>query len=152
MGVIVTFDYGAWSARYMDLAPYINSNTATECFEEATLYQANDGSGPVNDPTRALQLLNMLTAHIAAIDYPVTGNPSSPNASSTLVGRISDATEGSVTVSAQNDYPPGTVQWFQQTKYGSAWYAATAQYRRMKYRPGNRWGYGLGGRRFGRFL
>jgi hypothetical protein len=54
---------------------------------------------------------------------------------SPLVGRIDNASEGSVAVATQNDYPPGTPQWFQQTKYGSDYWAASAPFRTMRYRP-----------------
>ena len=78
-------------------------------------------------------LLNMLTAHIAALNAPLGGQPSSP-----LVGRVSNATEGTVTVATDNQYPPGSVQWYQQTKYGAAFWAASAQYRTAIYAPGPR--------------
>ena len=78
-------------------------------------------------------LLGMVTAHIAALNAPLSGHPAS-----TLVGRISSATEGSVTVATQNDYPPGTAQWWQQTKYGAAFWAASAQFRTARYVHGPR--------------
>jgi hypothetical protein len=74
----------------------------------------------------------MLVAHIAVLNAAqpkAGGQPMQP-----LVGRISGATEGSVSVQIQNDYPPGTAQWFQSTRYGSAYFAATAGYRTMRYR------------------
>lgn len=131
MGVIVNFDYNSWLVRYPEFgvsgAQFVSPQLAQAYFDEATSYQANNGAGPVSDPGLQLRLLNMLTAHIAALN--VTG-------SSPLVGRINTASEGSVSVGAENNYPPGTPQWYQQTKYGAAWWAATAQYRTMRYRPG----------------
>lgn len=76
-------------------------------------------------------LLNMATAHIAALNSPLNGQASSP-----LVGRITNASEGSVSVQTQFDVPPGSAQWWAQTKYGAAFYAATAQFRVMQYFPG----------------
>lgn len=122
---IVTFDPAAWKARYPEFAQ-VPDLTATAYFNEATIYCRNDCS-PV-DPTTLAVFLNMLTAHIAALNYAFNGSPSSP-----IVGRISDATEGSVHVATQNDYAPGTVQWYQQTKYGSAYWAASAAFRTMRY-------------------
>jgi len=138
MGVQVTFSYEAWAAQYPSLAPYIDEIKATACFNMATLYQANDGSGPINDPVLALQLLNLLSAHVAVLTYPTTGPTATPDPASPLVGRVSNAAEGSVNVTAQNDYPPGTPQWYQQTVWGSAWWAATSQFRTMRYLPPRR--------------
>jgi len=135
MGVIVSFDYNLWATRYPEFAtacgpsgaPFISPALAQLYFDEATMYQANNGAGPVCDSATQLRLLNMLTAHIAALNM---------SGSSPLVGRISNASEGSVSVGSDNQYPPGTPQWYQQTKYGAAWWAATAQYRTMRYTPG----------------
>src|SRR4051812_12720863 len=120
MGVIVTFDPAAWRARYPEFVN-ISDLAATAYFGEATLYHANDGSGPVAVSTVQLSLLNMLTAHIAWLNAPRdgSGNPSSNGAqpAPSLVGRISSASEGSVSVQTENKQPEGSVQWYQQTKY-----------------------------------
>jgi hypothetical protein len=118
-------------------------------FNEAQLYCDNTPTSLIRDASPGGQremMLNMVTSHIAALNAPIGGQPSSP-----LVGRISNAAQGSVSVATQNDYPPGTVQWFQQTKYGAAFWAATAQFRTMHYVPGRIPGvdpYGGGFRRF----
>lgn len=126
----VVFNYTAWEARYPEFSAVMEA-TAQGYFNEATLYWDNTGCSPVTDPANQLTILNMLTAHIAALYGPQggagTGDPGAP------VGRISNATEGSVSVALQNDYAPGTVQWYQQTKYGSSFWAATAQYRTARY-------------------
>jgi hypothetical protein len=135
MGVIVVFDYNAWVTRYPEFAvggaQPVAESLATAYFNEATLYQANNGAGPVRDSTTQSMLLNMLTAHIASLNAAINSAPA-PN----IVGRINSASEGSVSVGSENLYPPGTPQWYQQTKYGAAWWAATAQFRTMRYRPG----------------
>ncbi|CCE07592.1 conserved hypothetical protein [Bradyrhizobium sp. STM 3843] len=151
MGVIVQFNYAQWIARYPEFAQ-VAQPTAQEYFGEAGLYLPNDGTGPVRDAATQLRLLNMLTAHIAALNAAsADGEPAPP-----LVGRISSATEGSVSVQTQNDYPPGTAQWFQQTKYGSAFWAATIAYRSVHYLQNKKpvvgaepWWGGVGG--FGRW-
>lgn len=132
----VAFDYTGWLVRYPEFTS-VEEPLAQAYFDEATLYCDNTEVSIVPyDPlalppviTRAT-LLNMLTAHIAALYSGVGGAGSSG-----LVGRISSATEGSVNVSAENNYPAGTPQWYQQTKYGSSFWAATAQWRTMLYRP-----------------
>jgi signal transduction histidine kinase len=54
-------------------------------------------------------------------------------AASSLVGRINSATTGSVTVASENNYPPGSAQWWQTTKYGAMFWAATAGFRTFRY-------------------
>lgn len=128
MGVIAQFDYASWVARYREFKE-VDEDLVTLYFQEATLYHANDGSGPVADSTQQLQFLNMLTAHICKLNAVVAGVEPSK-----LVGRVSSASQGSISVQTDNQYPPGTPQWFQQTSYGSAYWAVTARYRTMKYR------------------
>ena len=71
----------------------------------------------------------MITAHIASILAPLNGQPSNP-----LVGRISNASEGSVSV--QTDMPTNpNAAWWNQTKYGALAWAALAPYRTMTYLP-----------------
>lgn len=127
---VVTFDYAGWAARYPELSS-VSSGLAQQYFNEAGLYCQNTPTSLVCDLAQRAMFLNMLTAHIAALNAPLNGQASSP-----IVGRISQATEGSVSVQTDNQYPPGTVQWYQQTKYGSAYWAASAQFRTMRYVPG----------------
>jgi hypothetical protein len=113
-----TFSYTAWVARYPEFAS-VSSATAALYFTEATLYFSNDNS-IVNDDGVLLVLLNMLVAHIAQL------------AAVDTVGRVSSATQGSVSVNTDFTQP-GTAAWFNQTKYGAAFWQATAQYRTMRY-------------------
>ncbi len=132
--MIVTFNFALWIQRYPEFAS-LSSSLAQLYFNEAGLYCDNTDASPCPaDPTTSFPRVNylwMLTAHIAALNAPVGSTPASP-----LVGRINSASEGSVSVQAQNDYAPGTVQWFQQTKYGSAFWAATRRFRSFVYQPG----------------
>ena len=132
MGV-VAFDYSAWALRYPELAASVTPQVAALYFAEAGLYCNNSTTSPVTDETVRAVFLNMLTAHIAALNI----RSSSAGAKGGLVGRISNAAEGSVNVQLQADYPPGTSQWYQQTQYGSDFYAASAGFRTMLYVPGH---------------
>ncbi|WP_048996419.1 DUF4054 domain-containing protein [Burkholderia multivorans] len=128
----VTFDYAGWLARYPEFSS-VTQATANAYFEEATLYLDNTDASPVTDlPTRSM-LLGMLTAHIAALNSGINGQTASP-----LVGRINSATEGSVSVSTEYQVP-GSAQWYAQTKYGAAYWAATARYRIFQYRVYQTW-------------
>ena len=140
---IVAFDYTAWVTRYPEFSS-VNEALAQLYFNEAGLYCDNTVNSPVTDDSVGglrYTLLLMLTSHICALNAAINGQ-----AASSLVGRISRAGEGSVSVETQNDHPPGSAQWFQQTKYGAAFWSATVQYRTMRYICGSRrmmdpWGY-----------
>lgn len=146
----VVFDYAWWAARYPELATWCSPEIAGSYFDLATLYLDNsDGGGtpavipwlglaagsraggsPVTDIPRRQMLLGLLTSHIAALNAPLNGQ-----ASPTTVGRIASAGEGTVNVSFAYPEVAGA-EWFVQTKYGAAYWAATARYRTARYYPG----------------
>lgn len=130
MGV-AAFDYPLWAATYPEFAT-VDETTATVQFDTATLFLDNTDCSPVRDVTRRLTLLNMITAHLVKLFVPVASV-----APGGLVGRISTATEGSVTVST--DYAKANTNleaWWVQTKYGAMYWAAMAAFRTMRYVPG----------------
>ena len=133
MGVQVEFDYGSWTARYPEFAN-VPAALASLYFAEAGLYHNNTGAGLVSDAGQQSLFMNMLTAHIAEI-FRLTGNN---HAVSQMVGRISSASQGTVSVQSEFDVPAGTPQWYAQTKYGAAYWVATAAFRTMQYIPGPR--------------
>ncbi len=130
----VEFNYAAWIARYPEFTA-VTEPTALGYFNEAVIYHRNDGTGPVTDDTVQLALLNMVVAHIAARYAIINGVSPSP-----LVGRITNATEGSVSVTVGGfaSVQPATMEWWLQTKPGSDYWFATAPYRVFNYRPGPR--------------
>lgn len=127
---VVTFDYNGWIARYPEFTS-VTQATAQAYFNEATIYLDNTDASRVTDPVRRAVYLFMLTAHIAALNSGVGGQPASQ-----LVGRIGNATEGSVSVATGYIDEPGTAGWYAQTKYGLAYWTATAGFRTMQYIPG----------------
>lgn len=144
MGAVATFSYPAFTARYPEFSG-IDPGLAAAYFAEATLYLRNDGSGPVQDAGQQLALLNMLVAHLAKLNALNADGSSA----SGLVGPITSATEGSVSVGSGLVVEAGTAGWFQQTSYGYAFWNATAPYRAMRYVPSRRaysTGYGGYGR------
>lgn len=127
----VTFNYALWIARYPEFVA-VTEPVAQLYFNEATLYHRNDGTGPIADDDFQLMLLNMLTAHIAALNaLGADGQLVSP-----LVGPITNATEGSVSVGVQPFAAYGTQLWLVTTKYGSSYWFAMAPYRTARYIPG----------------
>lgn len=128
---VVAFDPAAFVARY----PEFNTVSTTVLglyFTEATMYLDNTDASRVSNIAQRSVLLNMLTAHIAALN----GSGANGNGAQGIVGRINSATEGSVTVSSEYAAPKnGTQAWFQQTQYGAAFWAASGRYRTMVYVP-----------------
>lgn len=134
MGVAVAFSYSVWQARYPELSAWVSPALGAAYFAEAGLYLDNTGCGPISVPTTQLLIMNMITAHIAALNAPVLEGESQ-----SLVGRISGATEGSVSV--QTDLQvPGSAAWWAQTKYGLAAWQALARLRTFQiFTPCRRW-------------
>ncbi len=120
---IVSFDLAAFRARYPEFAASADA-LVQACWSEGTIYLDNTDASVVTDVVRRAMFLNMLAAHILKL------------AASTLVGRISQATEGSVTVSAEMGPASGTSAWYMQTQYGASYWQATAPYRTFQYAPG----------------
>lgn len=122
----VVFDPAAFKARYPEFAA-VGDPLLQACFGEAGMYLSNTDNSPVQNVTRRAVLLNMLTAHIAAL-----GGALSSDGQPRPVGRVSSATEGSV--SASMEYlAPGSSAWFAQTQYGAAFWQATTSLRGFRY-------------------
>lgn len=126
----VVFSYAQWAARFPELADAVAEPLATAYWAEAGLYLSNDDTSRVKNETRRTLILNLITAHIAALNATIGG------AEAPLVGRISSATQGSVTVQTQLDLPAGSAQWWAQTKYGMQAWQALSPYRTAVYVPG----------------
>lgn len=123
---VVTFDPATFKLRYPQFAS-VSDFLLGECFNEATLYLSNADTSPVQDVTRRAMLLNMLTAHIAFL-----GGALNPGNAANPVGRVSSATEGSVSASLEYGVP-GTQAWFVQTQWGAAFWQATTSLRGFRY-------------------
>jgi hypothetical protein len=128
----VTFDYAQFAARYPEFDGVWSQAQATAFFVEATMYCDNERGSRIRDVAVRAVLLNMMTAHIAELArLDASGNLANP-----LVGRISNANEGSVSVAVDYKLTSAGQEWFAQTKYGAAFWQATAMYRRGRYYPG----------------
>jgi hypothetical protein len=130
---VLAFDYPTWIARFPEFTNTPNvAVLAPLMFNEASLYVSNTDQSPIVDLTVRALILNLVTAHLMFLNYGIGAAGASQ-----LVGRISNATEGSVTVATQYaEAKPGSRAWFDQTKYGAQAYAALGPYRRFRYIPG----------------
>ncbi len=132
----VTFDYPTWIGIYPEFVASVNQMQGASFFTMAQLYCDNTVCSPVSDGsptgTRA-HILYMLTSHIATLLAPTVVNGQS-QAPSPLVGRISNASEGSVSVATEYAIPSTpSAAWFMQTKYGAMAWQAMAPFRTMRY-------------------
>lgn len=130
---VAVFNYAAWTARYPEFAS-VPEPLANLFFAEATLLLDNTDCSPVQDVAQRLVLLNMLTAHIAALSGSTsTGTYVSGGGS---VGRVSEAQEGTVKVSFDMGKSSSEqAAYFLQTPYGALFWQLTARYRTARYVP-----------------
>jgi hypothetical protein len=132
----ITFNFTTFSGMFPEFLA-VGNDLAGGYFLRASLIFWNNPSNPANADGNMEMLLYLLTAHIAWLSAPrdAAGNPdSSGQLAPSLVGRISSASEGSVSVSSEwkGSGSPGE-EWYLQTKYGAEFWAATAQYRTARY-------------------
>lgn len=126
-GGVVVFDVDQFREQY----PTITANDAQleGYFMLAESMLNNTRCSVVKNLDTRRQLLYMLTAHIATInDNNENGNP--------LVGRVSSATEGSVSISADYGQMGNNERWYLQTPHGAMYWQLTAKYRSALYRLG----------------
>lgn len=127
---VVVFNYSAWVSRYPEFTS-VTEPIANDYFTEATLYLANSPCSRVTNLAQRAMLLNMITAHIARL-YQLTA--SGQELAMPLVGRISSATEGSVSVQTELPDLGKNAAFWAQTPYGFSFWQATAQFRTAVYR------------------
>ena len=142
----ILFDYAGWSAAFPAFAN-ISPSDAQSYYDTAAMYCANSTTNPafctqVAQGSTSVPLLQrllwLLTCHLAWLGAfrDANGNPSSTGTvpAPPLVGRVSSASEGSVSISSEletNGYP--IPAFFTQTPWGLQFYQATAQFRTAIY-------------------
>ena len=130
---VITFNPSAWLAQFPEFVDTVPPALAEAYSQVASAYIDIGGTSPMaNNLPVMTQAWYFTIAHIAQLFTGTAANPASP-----LVGRISNASEGSVSVAV--DMPQTTSQlagWFAQTKYGAAAWAMMAQFRQAFYVPG----------------
>lgn len=135
---VVTFSFTEFAAMFPVFAN-VDQAFAKGCFTLGGLYFANNALNPAlcsgSDVMKMLAYL--VTAHLAWLNAPrdAQGNPAAAGqAPSPLTGRITSASEGSVSVAVElKDSGSPSEAFFSQTPYGLQFWQATAQYRQMRY-------------------
>lgn len=144
----VTFDNADWIARFPEFTA-VGGTLGQTYFNRATLFCANTLRNPALTNCAGetavgmlKDLLYLMTSHIAWLNAPrdAQGNPAaSGTPANPVVGRVSQAHEGSVSVSLDmgeaNAGSPSQA-WYMQTRYGSEFWYATASARTFRYAPG----------------
>lgn len=137
MAAVITFDYAAWIVAFPEFAN-IGEPLAQTYFNRAGFITPNSVLNPMNATEGLLaEALNLLTAHLAWISAPrdAAGQPTSSGAANTgIVGRISSASEGSVSVSTEwSGSGSPSEAWFLQSQYGATYWQLTAGFRTFRY-------------------
>ena len=95
-------------------------------FVEAGMLINNTPQSCIKSLVEREVLMFLLMAHFAELQARV-------EAGNSAVGRLASASEGSVSVSFDNGSSTLSSAWYQQTPYGSKYWAMTARYRSFLY-------------------
>lgn len=133
---VVTFIPANFRTTYPEFSA-VSDARATDMFTIASMSLLdNTDNSPVTDVNNRTQLFYMLVAHMLLI----LGTSDTPLLNNAPPGRISSATQGTVTSQFEYIIAPGSsmAAWFTQTKYGAMYWLATAQFRSARiYANGN---------------
>lgn len=121
---LVVFSAAEFTAAYPMFAT-VDPGVLGGYFGRATLLLNSGCCSRVRNPNKRQVLLYLLVAHFSALYSGVNGQPPSG-----VVGRISQGTEGTVSVTAEMPSNPEAA-WYMQTQWGAEYWNATAVYRTM---------------------
>jgi hypothetical protein len=127
-GGIAVFNYGQFLSRYAAFSKVPQSSLQAYFDEAGALYLINQPISPVPNVVKRLWLLYMLVAHLSFLNGDL-----SADGQARPVGRISQASEGSVSASLEMGPPSGSSAWFNQSQYGAAFWQATLYLRSARY-------------------
>ena len=129
MSGVVTFDPVAFKARYPQFAN-VDAGTLQMLFDEATLACNNTEQSLVRDLGERTILLNLIVAHLGTLSGIAADGEGSI---ATQVGRVSSASQGSVSASLEMAGQTANSAYWMQTQYGAQYWTFTGKYRRMRY-------------------
>jgi Protein of unknown function (DUF4054) len=130
---VVQFSAPEFVAIYPEFAGLANPVMANS-FADATLLLNNSCGSEVSDADQRMSLLYTLTAHCLLIDRGTNDGQGNVTSAQGIVGRIDNASEGSVSVSASyNNDVSQSEAYYIQTKYGAKFWEQTAYIRTATY-------------------
>jgi hypothetical protein len=147
----ITFVYSNWTVLFPELAG-VTQPQAQLYFNLAQDLCDNTACSPVCNVQTLTDLLNLATAHLAKLfsqqteGVPTTSGTEGP--STGVVGRVSNAAEGTVSVAVVMPEQRQNAAWWQQTQYGALWWQISLQFQfggmmmpgRNLRPPGGPWG------------
>ena len=135
---VVVFDADTFRSMYPEFSNVADA-TLPYIFQQAELYLDNTEYLLVIDPDKRATLLYILMAHLLYMRFGTsTMNPGGAAGNgSGIVGRVSSATEGSVSVSSDMGNMEFRNAWYTQSPYGLDFWQATKVYRMATYFPGD---------------
>lgn len=124
----VVFDVTEFRESYPKIA--LTDKQLELSFEQATMILNKSNRGAVKMPIEKRKiLLYLLVAHLATLQSRIDdGNDA--------VGKVTSASEGSVSVSLDAGQASLNTTFFQQTQYGAMYLSLTAKYRSFLYTMG----------------
>lgn len=128
---IVVLDITKFRAMFSEFSNVTN-DLLPFLFEQATDYLNDSDFSLVEDVIKRERLLYLLMAHLAYVRY----GDANGNGGTGMVGRISSASEGSVSVSSDAGQVEFRYMWYTQSQYGMEFWQATKVYRMANYYPG----------------
>ena len=130
----VVFNVFKFTTRFPEFSAADQLTLQAMFDEAAALYLNNTDASLVTKTDTREHLFMLLVAHLAQLGIGSKTAPASP-----LAGRVTSVSEGSVSISGDAPALPGSAAWFGLTKYGVAYWQATAPWRAMQYRSGRSW-------------
>lgn len=133
---VAVFDYAQFSSLFPELIGTggVTEPIATALFLPAGYLLDNTDCSPVQDVAARLVYLDYVVAHLASLaGYPLAPGATGPTPSG-VIGRISSATEGSVSVSSQWGAAMSDSEAFWlQSQYGAIFWNMTRWLRTARY-------------------
>ncbi len=124
MSGIVEFDVNEFKVLYPSIK--LTDEQLINCFAKAEINLNNTHCSHVESLKERKILLYLLTAHYAVLQSRIeSGNDA--------VGRVSSATEGSVSASFDYGQVSQSAAWYLQTPYGAEYWSMTKKYRSFLY-------------------
>lgn len=138
---VVIFDPAEFKAAFPEFAA-VPDLRLTTTFTAATAILDNTDASIVQDVDKREAMFYYLVAHLLTL-FGTTVAGSAGAGPSGVVGRLSSATEGSVSSSFEMNVPPNaSAAWWNQTQYGATFWLMTLPYRSMRYVAAGRSGVG----------
>lgn len=128
---IVVLDITRFRAMFPEFSN-VTDSLLPFLFDQATDYLNNSDFSLVDDVIKRERLLYLLMAHLAFVRY----GDANGNGGTGMVGRISSASEGSVSVSSDAGQVEFRYMWYTQSQYGMEFWQATKVYRMANYYAG----------------